>query len=61
MIVNKGKKKKWAHPESGKKINFSTLVQFLKEEADKIVSIDSKIEAIEIIDINFTQRNRKKL
>lgn len=59
MIVCRGKKKKWALPESGKKVNFSALIQFLKEETGKIVATDSKIEAIEIIDIDLTQRNRK--
>jgi len=57
LIVYRGKKKNWTHPESGKKVNFSTLVKFLKEEAEKIVAIDNKIEAIEIIDIDFTKRN----
>ncbi len=59
LIVYRGEKKNWIHPESRKKLNFSTLIQSLKEEAGKIVSLDSKIEAIEIIDIDLTQRNRK--
>jgi hypothetical protein len=60
MIVYRGEKTKWELPVSDKKVNFITLIQFLKEEARKIVAIDSKIEAIEIIDIDLAHRNRKK-
>ncbi len=60
MIVYRGEKKNWAHPGSDKKVNFKTFIQILKEEAGKIVAIDSKIESIEIIDIDLTQRNRKR-
>ena len=59
MIVYRGEKENWELPVSDKKVNFSTLIQFLKEEANKIVAIDNKIEAIEIIYIDLTQRNRK--
>jgi hypothetical protein len=59
MMVYRGKEKNWVNPGSGKKVNFSTLIQLLKEEAEEIIATDSKIEAIEVIDIDLTQRNRK--
>jgi hypothetical protein len=60
MIVYRGEETAWVHPRSGGKVEFSTLIQLLKKEAEKIVMDDSKIEAIEIIDIDLTQRNRKR-
>lgn len=60
MIVYRGEKKTWTHPGSGKRVNFSTLIQRLKEEAEEIVATNSKIEAIEVIDIDLTRRNRKR-
>lgn len=60
LLVYRGEKGNWEHPESGEKLNFRTLIKSLKEEAEKIVTTDNKIESITIIDIDLTRINKKK-
>jgi hypothetical protein len=55
-LVYRGKRKKWQHPETGKKLNLRAMAQLLEEEAKKIIATDDKIESIRIIDIDLTKR-----
>ncbi|MBW2608025.1 MAG: hypothetical protein JRD05_10365 [Deltaproteobacteria bacterium] len=61
MLIYRGEKKNWKHPESGKNMDFYGLVQLLEKEAEKIIAADKKIEAIKIVDIDLTKRTMVKL
>lgn len=60
LLISIGKKN-WIHPKSGENLPFYELVQYLKEAAKKVIDSKTKVEAIEIIDIDLTIRNAKKL
>jgi hypothetical protein len=56
MLIYRGEKKNWKHPELGKNMDFYGLVQLLEREAEKIIATDKKIESIKIVDIDLTKR-----
>jgi hypothetical protein len=60
LLVFLGKKKFWKHPNSGNNLDFSELVQFLKEEAKEAAVNKDKIESIEVIGIDLTRRNPRR-
>ncbi|MBE9570222.1 MAG: hypothetical protein IMF11_06335, partial [Proteobacteria bacterium] len=61
MLVYRGKKMSWRHPETGKYINFCGLVQLLEKEAGRITATDKKVESIKILDIDLTKRTIAKV
>ncbi|MEA3437977.1 MAG: hypothetical protein U9R43_16055, partial [Thermodesulfobacteriota bacterium] len=61
ILIYRGEKKNWRHPESGKNMDFYGLVQLLEKEAEEIIATDKKIEAIKVVNIDLTKRTMVKL
>jgi len=51
--------KRWEHPETGEMLDFSGLIQVLREKADGIAASSSMIDSIEVVGIDLTKRNKK--
>lgn len=57
LLVYLGERKYWRHRRANKNLDFSRLIQFLKEQVKIIVAESSKIEGIEIVGIDLTKRS----
>lgn len=57
LVVYRGKRN-WQHPKSKAHMDFSELMRFLEKEATKILRSNSTIEAIEVVGIDLTKRNK---
>jgi hypothetical protein len=60
-LVYRGEPKRWRHPKTRKNLDFCGLTQLLKEEAEKIITKDNKVESIKIMDIDLTKRTISKV
>jgi hypothetical protein len=56
LLVFRGEHSHWKHPATGRHLGFDGLVQFLREEAEKIVAKDSKVEGLTILGIDLPRR-----
>jgi hypothetical protein len=60
LLVYRGQgRKTWQIPGSRKRIDFTGLIRLLKDEAQKIIMKDTKIESIKIIGVDLTKRIKK--
>jgi len=56
LLVYRGKKNYWVHPNTRKQLNFSQLIFELSAFSDQLLLEKSSVEAIEIIGIDLTKR-----
>ncbi|MEE9367390.1 MAG: hypothetical protein V3V05_00850 [Pontiella sp.] len=55
LLVNTGQKR-WEHPETGNKMSFHELLDWLQVEGTIIVERNQQVDCVEIIGIDLTRR-----
>ena len=58
LLVHRGKKKKWQHSDSKKRLHFEDLITALQCYAQDIIALEPGISNIEVIGIDLTKRKK---
>ena len=54
LLTYHGRKKAWEHPDTGEKLNFDQLLEWLKNEAETFLKQSTKVETLVVVGIDLT-------